>query len=56
MAIILNDNIKVNAGKPVDAKYLNTGNTSYVDVAEVNATIVVPERHLGMTVNIGGVE
>ena len=56
MAIIFNDNIRVNAGKPVDAKYLNTGNTSYSTCAEVNAAIVVPERHIGMTVNIGGDE
>ena len=56
MAIIINDNIRVNAGKPVDAKYLSTGNTAYTSVAAVNAAITIPERHVGLTVNIMGVE
>lgn len=50
MAIILNDNIRVNAGKPVNAKYLSTGNTAYTSVAAVNAAITLPERHIGLTV------
>jgi len=29
MAITLNDNIKINAGKPLDSRYLTTGNTAY---------------------------
>ena len=56
MAIIINDNIRVNAGKPVDAKYLSSGNTAYASIAAVNAAISVPERHIGLTVNIMGVE
>jgi hypothetical protein len=56
MAIIINDNIRVNAGKPVDAKYLSSGNTAYTSVAAVNAAITIPERHVGLTVNIMGVE
>jgi len=56
MAIILNDNIRVNAGKPVDTKYLNTGNTTYISTTEVNNTIAIPERHIGLTVNVNGVE
>ena len=42
MAIIINDNIRVNAGKPVDAKYLSSGNTAYASIAAVNAAISVP--------------
>jgi hypothetical protein len=52
MAIILNDNIRINAGKPVNAKYLSSGNTAYVSVAAVNAAISIPERHIGLTVLI----
>lgn len=52
MAIILNDNIRINAGKPADAKYLSTGNTAYASIAAVNAAITVPERHKGLTVLI----
>ncbi len=52
MAIILNDNIKVNAGKPVESKYLNSGNTAYASIAAANAAITVPERHKGLTVLI----
>ncbi len=32
MAITLNDNLQINAGKPIDAKYLN-GAVDYVDIA-----------------------
>lgn len=56
MAIILNDNIRINAGKPADAKYLSSANTPYASVAAVNTAITVPERHIGLTVNIMGVE
>ena len=55
MAIQLNDNIKVNAGKPVEAKYLN-GLVPYVNVSEVNTIIPIAERFKGLTVNIDGVE
>jgi len=49
MAINLNDNIKVNAGKPLDSKYLN-GTVPYANIAEVNSTIALSERYLGLTV------
>jgi len=52
MAINLNDNIRINAGKPVDAKYLSSGNTAYASVAAVNAAISISERHIGLTVLI----
>jgi hypothetical protein len=56
MAIILNDNIKVNAGKPSESKYLSTGNTVYSGAtisAALNAVttaISISERYLGLTV------
>lgn len=53
MAIILNDNIKINAGKPSEAKYLSSGNTVYTSISEVNTTVPISERHIGLTVNIG---
>lgn len=52
MAITLNDNIRINAGKPSEPKYLSSGNTAYASVAAVNAAIPVPERHIGLTVLI----
>lgn len=52
MAINLNDNIKVNAGKPLDSKYLN-GTLAYVSTAAVNAAIPIGERYVGLTVLIG---
>lgn len=56
MSIKLNDNIKINAGKPSEAKYLSTGNTAYVSISEVNTQIPIAERHIGLTVliNSGG--
>jgi len=56
MAIVLNDNIKINAGKPVESKYLTSGNTAYLTTAGVNAAVSIPERYTGLTVNVGGVE
>lgn len=56
MAINLNDNIRINAGKPIDTKYLSSGNTAYISNAAVNAAIPIPLRYTGLTVNIGGVE
>jgi hypothetical protein len=53
MSILLNDNIKLKAGKPVDERYLNSGNTIYSSISEVNARIPISERHLGLTVNVG---
>lgn len=56
MAIILNDNIKINAGKPIDTRYLSSSNTAYVSTTAVNSGIPISERYLGLTVlvNISG--
>jgi len=56
MAIQLNDNIKVNAGKPVDVKYLNSSNATYTGTTEVISIIPVPERYIGLTVNVNNDE
>jgi len=56
MAIGLNDNIYVNAGKPSDPKNLNTSNQPYANVAEVLTQIPLSLRPPGLTVNIQGVE
>lgn len=50
MAIILNDNIKINAGKPIDSRYLTTGNTAYISLPAVCAAIPIAERYIGLTV------
>jgi len=52
MAIILNDNIKINAGKPSESKYLTSGNTAYASITAVNAAIPISERYVGLTVLI----
>ena len=57
MAIILNDNVQVNLGKPLDNKYLQPIlNRPYIDSTEVNTTIIEALRYTGLTVNISGVE
>lgn len=56
MAINLNDNIKINAGKPLDVKYLSSSNLPYTSILDVNTTIPVPERSIGLTVNINNDE
>ena len=56
MAIILNDNTKINAGKPIDTRYLTTGNTAYLSTGATNAAIPIPLRYTGLTVNILGTE
>lgn len=50
MAIILNDNIKINAGKPSESKYLNSSNIAYSSTTEASTAIPVSERYLGLTV------
>ena len=55
MSINLNDNLFVNAGKPIDGKYLS-GTTGYSSIAAVNAAISVPLRYVGLTVNIANIE
>lgn len=52
MSIKLNDNIKINAGKPSESKYLSTGNTAYLSINDVNAQIPIAERYIGLTVLI----
>jgi hypothetical protein len=56
MAIILNDNIQINAGKPIDTRYLSSGNTAYASVGAVNTAISISTRYVGLTVNINGLE
>jgi len=57
MAIVLNDNIKINAGKPSEAKYLNPNtNTPYTGTTQVNILVPISERHRGLTVLINGEE
>ena len=56
MAITLNDNIKINAGKPSESKYLNTSNATYASTGATNSAISISERHIGLTVNINNVE
>ncbi|MEJ7644283.1 MAG: hypothetical protein WKF87_06790 [Chryseolinea sp.] len=48
----LQDNIRIEAGKPIDDRYVK-GTVPYTDVADVNATIVLSRRHKGLTVLIG---
>lgn len=50
MAIILNDNLRINAGKPADSKYLNASNAPYSATTEVLSAIGLSERHQGLTV------
>jgi hypothetical protein len=55
MAIILSDNLKINAPKPVDSRYINI-TTPWTGTTQVNATIPIGERYPGLTVDISGVE
>lgn len=50
MAINLNDNIYINAGKPSEAKYLTTSNTKYTNTSAVNSAISLSLRYEGLTV------
>lgn len=52
----INDNFKLNAGKPLEFKYFNSYNEPYNSVAEANSLIPIPERHVGLTVNINSIE
>ena len=56
MAISFNDNIKILAPKPLDQRYLNSDNIPYSATTEVNSTILVSERYIGLIVNINNVE
>jgi len=55
MAINLNDNINVLAGKATDARYLNNL-TPYTSTTEANTLIGSTLRYQGLTVNVAGVE
>ena len=55
MAIVLSDNIQVNAPKPADSRYLNNL-TPYASVSAANTAIVSGVRFTGLTVNILGSE
>lgn len=55
MAIVLDDSIRIGQQKPIDDKYFN-GLIPYVNINEVNTLISIGVRHIGLTVNIGGVE
>jgi hypothetical protein len=52
MAIILNDNLRINAPKPSEERYLKPDNTPYSSIAEVNSLITVSRRYIGLTVRI----
>ena len=54
--IKLNDNIKLKAGKPLDSKYLSSGNTAYSTASVVNTQIPISERYVGLTVLVNNVE
>lgn len=56
MSKVLNDNLSIQAGKPIDSRYLDATNSPYANVGAVNSTIAVPYRHLGLTVRVGNVE
>ena len=55
MAIIINDNYGLNAGKPIDSRYFD-GLVPWADVSTANAGIVGSYRYLGLTINIAGTE
>lgn len=56
MAIILNDNLKINAGKPVDIKYLASTNQPYESTSAVLSAIPQALRYVGLTVNVNNIE
>jgi hypothetical protein len=55
MAISLNDNLNINAPKPIDRKYSNNG-IPFTSVAEANTAIAAGVRSIGLTVNINYAE
>ena len=56
MAIKLNDNLLINAGKPIDTKYFSSTGTPYTSIANVISSIPASYRYTGLTVNVLGVE
>ena len=55
MSIALQDNLQINAPKPIDSRYFN-GLSPWSSVNQVNTTITTPLRYRGLVVNIAGVE
>jgi len=56
MSIIINDNLKINAGKPVEYRYLSATNAVYASTGATNTAIPITLRYVGLTVNINNVE
>jgi hypothetical protein len=56
MAISLNDNIRTQAPKPSDNRYLNLNNLPYTGTSQVLSQIPSSERHIGLTVNVNNNE
>lgn len=52
MSILLNDNVKINAGKPADYWRLDSSNNAWANIAAVNAGIPLSYRSLGLTVQL----
>ena len=55
MSIVLNDNIKVNAPKPVESKYFDWLNP-WISEAAAYAWVAPTERHIWLTININNEE
>lgn len=56
MAIVLNDNIRINAGKAAEAKYLNLAGAPYTGTSQVLSEVSIGVRHPGLTALVGGAE
>lgn len=56
MAIILNDNLSIGVGAPIDNKYLSSTNAPYSNISEVLTNIPISQRYQGLTVNISSIE
>lgn len=55
MSILRNDSLQIAAPKSADSRYDNDG-AGYANVGQVNSAILASFRHIGLTVNIAGVE
>jgi hypothetical protein len=53
MAINLGDNLKINAPKPTDNRYLRTDLQPYTSVPEANSLIDPAVRYVGLTIRVG---
>jgi hypothetical protein len=52
MAIIINDNLAVNVGKPIDSKYLDITTKPWASISAANAGIPLSYRYSGLTILI----